>query len=110
MKINKEQKEKARAIADKYGVEKVYVNDKGEYFTRKDYAFNSVGGDIKRLAQAYPAIVAAEPKPEAPKPEETKPEELKSEETVPEETVPEDQKTEEPKPATNKKTTNNKKS
>lgn len=41
-KVNKDMNEVAKRIAKEYGVGKVYVNDKGEYFTDKCNAYNSV--------------------------------------------------------------------
>lgn len=47
-KVNKDMNETAKRIAKEYGVGKVYVNDKGEYFTDKCNAYNSVD-DRKKI-------------------------------------------------------------
>lgn len=47
-KVNKDMNETAKRIAREYGVGKVYVNDKGEYFTDKCNAYNSVD-DCKKI-------------------------------------------------------------
>lgn len=47
-KVNKDMNETAKRIAKEYGVGKVYVNDKGEYFTDKCNAYNSMD-DRKKI-------------------------------------------------------------
>lgn len=48
--ITKEQKEKAIAIGRKHNVEKVFINDKGEFFTVENYARLSVNSDKEKIA------------------------------------------------------------
>lgn len=50
LQITKEQKEKANEIGRKHNVEKVFVNDKGEFFTVENYAKLSVNGDKDKIA------------------------------------------------------------
>jgi len=49
MKITKEQKEKGIEIGLKLGQSKMWINDKGEYFTNENFAKNSVGSDKEKF-------------------------------------------------------------
>ena len=60
-KVNKDMNEAAKRIAKEYGVGKVYVNDKGEYFTDKYNAYNSVDDRKKiRVIDCTTAIMKTE--------------------------------------------------
>ena len=49
MKITKEQKEKGIVIGNKLGQSKLWINEKGEYFTNENFAKNSVGSDKEKF-------------------------------------------------------------
>ena len=49
MKITKEQKENGIEIGQKLGQSKMYINEKGEYFTNENFAKNSVGSDKEKF-------------------------------------------------------------
>ena len=59
-KVNKDMNETAKRIAKEYGVGKVYVNDKGEYFTDKCNAYNSVDDRMKIRVIDCAAIMKTE--------------------------------------------------
>lgn len=58
--ITDAQTKKAKEIARKRGVKVVFVNDKGEFFTNKNYALNSVKNDTSKLADVEADTVVAQ--------------------------------------------------
>lgn len=60
MKITDEQRAKAQELAEKLKVSKLYVNDKGEYFTSENLAQLSVEGNKKKYQKLDFAPVANE--------------------------------------------------
>jgi len=63
-------KNKAAEIARNLGVNTLYANDKGEFFTQKNLAMNSVGSDAKKVEEFKFSKAEAET-PEATEVEET---------------------------------------
>ncbi|GAA4825562.1 hypothetical protein [Algivirga pacifica] len=66
MRPTKKQKEQAQDIMEKHGHDALYVNKKGEFFTSKNLALNSVKMEEQHIALIEKSeAVADEPKEEA---------------------------------------------
>ena len=54
MKLNKEQKKQAQELCDKHSYKRVFINNKGEFFTEHGLALMSVGNDKQLVAEYSP--------------------------------------------------------
>jgi len=61
MNISKKIQTQAQEIISKHGYSKVFVNNKGEFFSNENLAFNSVGNKRKDIA-----VIEAEPEEKTP--------------------------------------------
>ncbi len=59
MKITADIKAKAAELAEKHGFDELFVNAKGEFFTSKSNAANSVDGNKEKYAQVHLGVAGS---------------------------------------------------
>jgi len=51
MKVTDKIRKQGEELAEKHGFKRIFVNEKGEFFSNQSYAAHSVGGDMTKYAE-----------------------------------------------------------